>query len=404
MRRVLMSTTAYPPSIGGVQSYVADLAARLRVFRADVVTLWLENRTDWLLGTTLRLGPPRDGTTPDGVRRLGWDRSSRLRMAPWALAYYAAVPVASRRIAALMEPALDRVWSPEHVLVHNHRIGREFFAQASLGVARKHGAPFVLTPHHHPKWRGSRYSGWTGVYRAADAVLTLTDVEGRQLVELGVAPERIHLVRGGPEDPLPADAGRFRRRLGVGENPIVLFLGQLYEYKGVATLFEAARTLHERGRAFEVVFVGPHTPFSERFFATHAAPWAHVMGPVDRQSKWDAIEAADVLCLPSAQEAFGRVYLEAWSRGKPVIAGRIPAVSEVVADGRTGLLVDPGRPAELAAALDRLLSDRDLARRLGEEGRRELEKRFSWERVAARTEAVYEQVLQRSPATALRRK
>ena len=55
-RRILLTTTAYPPSTGGAQANVAELRERLTSFDADVLTLWLQNRSDWLLGTTLRLG------------------------------------------------------------------------------------------------------------------------------------------------------------------------------------------------------------------------------------------------------------------------------------------------------------------------------------------------------------
>jgi glycosyltransferase involved in cell wall biosynthesis len=390
-----MTTTAYPPSIGGVQGYVADLCAGLQTFEADVATLWLETRTDWLLGTTVRLGATEAAASP-GVRRLGWSRAARARMAPWVLAYYAAVPVAARRIAGQMVPDLERVVAREHVLIHSHRIGREFLGQASLSVARKRGLPFVLTPYHHPRWHGYRYSGWTNVYRAADAVLTLTDVEAQEMKRLGVAAERIHVVRGAADDPLPADARRFRAKLGGTDRPIVLFLGQLYEYKGVALLLAAADAMRGRGHDVELVFVGPETEYSRRLFAQQERPWLHVLGTVDNQTKWDAIEAAAVVCVPSSQESFGRVYLEAWSKGKPVIGGRIPAVMEVITDGETGLLVDPSSPGELERALARLLADSDLRMRLGAAGRRELEERFTWRRVVERTEAVYEALLEGS--------
>ena len=75
-----MTTTAYPPSIGGVQRYLADLCARLERFQPDVVSLWLEHRTDWLLGTTLRLGVPT--SPPGGVGRRGWSAPLPRRMAP----------------------------------------------------------------------------------------------------------------------------------------------------------------------------------------------------------------------------------------------------------------------------------------------------------------------------------
>jgi glycosyltransferase involved in cell wall biosynthesis len=266
-----------------------------------------------------------------------------------------------------------------------------------LTIARRRGLPFVLSPYHHPRWRGPRYAGWISVYRAADAVLTLTGAEKEELERLGVSPERLHVIGGGAEPPLPADAERFRARYGT-RNPIVLFLGQLYRYKGVAELTAAAEALNANGVRLDVVFLGPETPFSRDFFKRRRPSWLHVLGRVDEQTKWDAIEASTVVCLPSSQESFGRVYLEGWSKGRPVIGCRIPAVSEVVEDGQTGLLVEPGSAPELARALERLLDDPVLARQLGERGRRELETRFTWRAVADRVESVYDALLQARPA------
>ena len=392
--RVLMTTTAYPPSTGGVQGYLADLRAGLRRYPADVVALWLRNRTDWLLGSTLRLGEAPPGEVAPGVRALGWSTSTRLRMAPWALVYYGIVPVAARRIGALMEPGLERLVQPEHRLIHNHRIGREFLAEASLQIARRRGIPFVLTPYHHPRWKGYRYSGWIRVYRAADAVFTLTGAERSELIDLGVAPDRLHVIGGAADQPLPGDPARFRDRIRAEERPLVLFLGQLYDYKGVAQLFEAAEALRAGGRELELAYLGPPTPWSESYFANRKRPWLHVLGRVDDQTKWDALEAATVLCVPSHQESFGRVYLEAWTKAKPVVGVRIPSVSEVVTDGETGLLVEGGSVPELARALERLVTDPELAATLGRNGREEIDRRFTWSRVVARVEGVYEALIE----------
>jgi glycosyltransferase involved in cell wall biosynthesis len=404
MRRIVLTTTAYPPSIGGVQAHVAELRERLRRFEADVVTLWLENRTDWLRGTTVGLGGGGAAASTPGVTTLGWSPSTRMRMLPWALTYYAYPAVAARRIAELMAPYVERAVHPEHVLIHNHRIGREFLARASLAVARRRAIPFVLTPHHHPKWRGYRYGGWLDVYRAADAVLAITEFEAQELQRLGVRSERIHVIGGAADPPLPADPSRFRSRIGGSTQPLILFLGQQYQYKGVAELVAATESIRSRGVTAELAFVGPPTPFSARFFERHQAPWLHVMGRVDEQTKWDAIEASSVVCLPSRQEAFGRVYLEAWSKGKPVIGAGIPTVREVITAGKTGLLVDPGSADQLAGALERLLTDAHLATALGAAGRDELESRFSWREVVRRVEAAYESTLERAAAIAPQRR
>jgi len=318
-------------------------------------------------------------------------------MTPWTLAYYANPALMAGRISALMLSDLEQIVRPDHVLIHNHRIGREFLAQASLAVARRRGLPFVLTPHHHPKWQGFRYQGWIDVYRGADAVLVLTQAEMSELQRLGVRAERLHLIGGAADDPLPANPDRFRNGLSAVGRPLVLFVGQLYQYKGVAELLAAVEALNARGISADLAFLGSETSFSRRFFSRRAHPWLHVLGSVDDQTKWDAIEAASVVCLPSRHEAFGRVYLEAWSKGKPVVGGRIPAVMEVVAEGENGLLVDPTSAEEIARALEALLTDPLLATKLGEQGRRTVAERYTWDKVVGRIEAVYDSLLTPPP-------
>jgi glycosyltransferase involved in cell wall biosynthesis len=398
-QRLLMTTTAYPPSTGGVQAHVADLRRELVRYEADVATLWTENRTDWLLGTTLRLKSAHPDGTDAGVDALAWPAAVRRRMLPWVLSYYPLVPLAGDRIAALMAPFVDRLVKPDHVLIHNHRVGREFLALASLRVARRRNLPFVLTPHHHPKWKGRyRYAGWLKAYRSADAVLAHTPSEQQELIRLGVNADRIHVIWCGADDPLPADGRRFRVQFANPDAPLVLFVGQLYPYKGVAELLAALDALHLRGIKANLAYIGPATPFSQRLFERQQRPWLRVFGKVPAQEKWDAIEAASVVCLPSKHEAFGRIYLEAWSKNKPVIGGRTPAVSDVIEDGGSGLLVTPGSVVELSQALEQLLTDPALAARMGARGAQRVRDAFNWPNVVSRVETAYAQALQRVPA------
>lgn len=397
-RRILLTTTAFPPSVGGVQAHVAELRAHLAHFEADVLTLWTQNRTDWLLGTTLRLGELAAAPSEPGVTTVRWSGATKRRMLLWVFSYYANPAGMARRIAAQMVPYIDAVVEPDHVLLHHHRIGRPFLAQASLAVARKRGKPFVLTPHHHQKWRGYRYQDWIDVYRAADAVLALTTAERDELQRLGVEPDRIHVIWSAADPPLPADAARFRQRIDGSDAPLVLFMGQQYQYKGITELVAAVDMVRRRKVSAELVVIGPSTPFSERFFAQHSYPWLHLLGRVDEQTKWDALEASSVVCLPSRNEAFGRVYLEGWSKGKPVIGARIPTVQEVITEGKTGLLVEPGSSEQLAAAIERLLTNPSLAAEMGANGALELARRFSWSSVVERVEAAYAAVLDRDPS------
>ena len=111
--------------------------------------------------------------------------------------------------------------------------------------------------------------------------------------------------------------------------------------------------------------------------------------------------ASDVFLMPSLErknsqdyEGFGIVFSEANACGKPVIGGRSGGMADAVIDGETGLLVDPHSVDEIAAAIIRLLTDQELAHRLGENGRRRVERELSWERVAERLAGFLHGVMQ----------
>jgi len=96
--------------------------------------------------------------------------------------------------------------------------------------------------------------------------------------------------------------------------------------------------------------------------------------------------------LPSRAENFPIAILEAMASGLPVVATRVGGVPELVADGESGLLVDPGDPRQLAAAIDRFAADPELRRALGEHGARRAAERFDPEQIAGRMVELYERL------------
>ncbi|MEM2983139.1 MAG: glycosyltransferase family 4 protein, partial [Candidatus Bathyarchaeia archaeon] len=102
--------------------------------------------------------------------------------------------------------------------------------------------------------------------------------------------------------------------------------------------------------------------------------------------------ACEVFCYPSMWEGFGLTPAEAQATAKPVVAFNHCAIPEVVKHGETGILVDPGDYNGLAEAIVRLLRDHDLRRRMGEEGRRRVERLFNWDEAADKTVEVYRHV------------
>ncbi|MGH7308542.1 MAG: glycosyltransferase family 4 protein [Candidatus Rokuibacteriota bacterium] len=191
--------------------------------------------------------------------------------------------------------------------------------------------------------------------------------------------------------PEPIDLAEWRRLFGQArrapaDRPTILCVARMYPRKRVEDLLQAAHALRRRIPALQVRIVGdgPERGRLQRIHAELGLGDAVVfLGEAERSTLAVEYVGAHCFCLPSVQEGFGLVFAEAMAAGLPVVACRAGAVPEVVVDGRTGLLVAPRRPAELAGALARVLEDGGLRKTLGEEGRRRVDD-FDLDRVAAR--------------------
>jgi glycosyltransferase involved in cell wall biosynthesis len=392
---ILLTSTSYPPAIGGAQYHAHYIATRIaRSNEVRVISLWDEVRTDWLLGTTV-LAPPSEARYEiDGirVRRLGFSAADKARMVPWLITYFLlrrnAIAGLSRVIQEKLVPEVEAA-----DLIHNARIGREPIAFASYEWARRRSVPFVMTPYHHPWWRSRWHREYHRLYRMADGVIALTEAEKRALVGLGVAAEKITVTGTGPVLEAKADPAGFRSGHQLAA-PFVLFLGQKYRYKNLRGLIEAARRVWPVHPEVAFVFIGPRTADSRRLFANLRDSRILELGSVSLQEKTDALAACTLLCQPSTQESFGAVFIEAWLMGKPVVGCDIPAVREVIADGVDGLVAQPTGES-LGEAILYLLDNPALAREMASRGREKAQARFTWEALAQKTEEAYARALGR---------
>ncbi|HLG09031.1 MAG TPA: glycosyltransferase family 4 protein [Gaiellaceae bacterium] len=154
------------------------------------------------------------------------------------------------------------------------------------------------------------------------------------------------------------------------EHPVALFVGVLERYKAVDVLAEAWRLAAPRvpGATLRVVGNGTLRSVPERLVSNlpEQARWTERLATPDVAQ---ALDEATVLVLPSRSEGLGRVVVEAFCRGRGVVASRVGGIPDLVTDGKTGLLVAPGDAHALADALVRVLTDRALAERLGAAGR-----------------------------------
>ncbi len=210
------------------------------------------------------------------------------------------------------------------------------------------------------------------VERADLVIVTSRYSAGVAQREYGVPPERLAVV------PEPIDLevwdDQFWRAARRGRTgPVVLCVARMYPRKRIPDLLRAAGILRARIPGIEVRIVGrgPEWAAVGRLHAELGlGNSVALLGDLTRERLAEEYVNASVFCLPSVQEGFGIVFLEAMAAGLPVVACRIAAVPEVVLDGVTGLLVEPRDPGALAEALERLITDPERARQLGQEGRR----------------------------------
>ena len=113
-------------------------------------------------------------------------------------------------------------------------------------------------------------------------------------------------------------------------------------------------------------------------------PNCTVIGPLPADQLGQFYEAASVFCLPTHQEPFGIVFIEAMTARLPIIATRVGAIPDLIEDGYNGWLVEPGDVQALAVALSKLLDDPETARLFGERSYQLTQERYSWQAVGKR--------------------
>ncbi len=258
-------------------------------------------------------------------------------------------------------------------------------SRRSLGTSKTGQAHYLLLE----RWTNAMTDLWV-----ANSEAVRQDTARQE----GVDPVRIRVIPNGVDtDRFAATLDRraVRHRLGLPEEgPLLLTVSNLIHYKGYGTLLQAVplvTQIHPTAR-FLLAGDGPMRPEMERrIAAARLAGSVRLLG--ERSDVPDLLQAADHLVHPSDEEGFPNAILEAMAAGLPVVATRVGGTPELVVDGVTGILVPPRSPADLAAAVCRLLADPGLARRLGSAGKERAVGEFPIGRMVERTEALYTDLL-----------
>jgi glycosyltransferase involved in cell wall biosynthesis len=297
----------------------------------------------------------------------------------------------SPRLAAAVAQRV-RATAPD--LVHSHMVHADVYGSLA---ARRIGAPLVSTRHNDDRYLLGPFRHVDRAFmRSAARIVAISDAVRDFHIRAGLPAEKLVTIHYGldeqpmrPSEVTPADAG-----VPV-DAPLLLAIGRLIQQKDHATLLAAFARLRERRADARLAILG----WGRLEHETQAR--ANALGLGDsvllpgrvEPSAW--LERADVFAHSSRWEGFGIVLLEAMLAGLPIVATKVSAVPEIVVDGSTGLLVEPGDPEAMAEAFDRLLDEPDLRHTLGEAGRLRARTEFSVAHMIDRTVAVYEEARRR---------
>jgi len=301
-------------------------------------------------------------------------------------------------------------------LIHTHLFGANVLGRVAGRIRR---IP-VLSSLHCPDYEPTVLQDNPRMSRAKLNALRLLDrlscgfadphfvsvsdyVKQSSVRHLGLSPDRIPVIYNAvaPQafEPAATDHARLRDELTIPPHAsVILCVARFNPQKGVRYLIEAVPLVLEKETEVCFIFVGATTPDTERpfrqFLDRHRAA-SHVRILGIQTDVRPFLRLCDIFVLPSLAEGLGIALVEAMAMERACISTRVSAIPEVVADGRSGLLVEPANPRALADAILRLLANPSLRDRMGVEGRRIVLERFDIHHNISQLQTLYCHILGR---------
>lgn len=279
-----------------------------------------------------------------------------------------------------------------------------------LALARikaEYGTPSVLTMHSTEwgrcgnNWGDERISHreWLGGYESSRIIVT-TQLMKKELMQVYSIPEeKIDVVPNGivsGKIQRNVDSRSVKRRYYIkSDAPVVLFCGRMSYQKAPDLLVEAIPLILKNHKDVKFIFAGEGDmmnaceDLARRLKVNDACRF---LGYITSQAKEALMNACDLLCVPSRNEPFGMVVLEAWDAGKPVVATEAISIINNFEDGLLAYI----QPESIAWCINRLFANRKEMEKIASAGHNRIKREFSWDKISERTEDVYEKAFVRT--------
>ena len=389
MKSLLISSLYFPPRVGGISHLMGEITSALGPDRVCCLTSQLANEAavHESFGSTVYRRPAVFAAKAKCLRAAAWGAT----------------------IAEIM--VRERPQIVQAATVGEGPLG--------LWLRQWLKLPFVVYAHGKEilnSVQGTRRKSQLALQQA-DRVLAVSRFTANLVQQVGIAPERIEVVHPGCDSdrfrPVPPRMDLRQKLLGARcKDRVILTVGALVERKGHDMVIRALPRLRQAIPDVTYLIVGNgrcRAQLENLAAALGVRERVIFAGQVRAEDLPDIYALSDVFAMPSRRqieacdvEGFGLVFLEANACAKPVVGGHSGGIPDAIVDGVTGLLVNSLDPEDIANTLTRLLTNSDLAVRLGQQGRLRVVRDFNWTQVANRVEGILESVLREKSIGAYR--
>jgi glycosyltransferase involved in cell wall biosynthesis len=405
--KVLHVVQGYSPAIGGTEHLIQRVSEELVSQFGDKVTVFTTNCYSSEAFSTPWMPRMAQGWEEiNGVRVRRFPVSSYISRLFVYLAGNSSLPGSQYYRTLFNGPIIPRLGRAIHQADYDIAVAASFpllHMFTTLKAAHYSQRPCIMIGCLHPAdaWGFDRPM----IYRAiqqAEGYVSLTAHEANYVSSRGVSPEKITVIGAGTDLPLfeGVEQDSARQRLGIPlEVPVIGFVGQISQRKGVETLIRAMHQVWQIYPSAYLLIAGAKTIYADRLDAKLAELPASDREKIilrynfPEEEKPLMIASLDILAYPSSYESFGITYIEAWALEKPVIGCRNGAVPFVIDAGRDGLLIQFDDANMLTEAILVLLGNPSWAHQLGQQGRKKVVSYYNWPEIARHFREVYLQVL-----------
>jgi len=286
--------------------------------------------------------------------------------------------------------------------------GRDAFSGALLAKLTRTKS-VVYLHYKYASWMSSR-TFWA--MRQANGIVGVSDYVAQSVIANGYPPGKVYFVLNGIEiDRWKAETNgsAIRDEFGIASNaPVLAIVANLLPWKGHEQLLEALVKVKEAIPTIKLLIVGADSPeaMGGNLYSPTLRKVVNELGLSDqviftghRKDVQNILAAIDLYAMPTFEEPFGLVFLEAMAMKKPIVAIESGAVPEVVEHGKSGLISPLNDSTQLAENIVTLLNDPALRTQMGNYGRQRVEEYFNAQRMADDMEHLYLHILERSSET-----